>query len=122
MAVCRRDRLECDGYLRITGRLKDIVIRKGERFSVRELEELIAGHPAVADAVVLALPDARTGERACAVVTLRAGTGLSLSELTALRDGGVAAQKLPEQLEVVAELPRTDSGKVHRAVLKARFQ
>lgn len=57
------------------------------------------------------------------LVTLRAGAVLSLAELTAfLRDGGAAAQKLPEQLEVVAELPRTDSGKVHRPVLKARFQ
>jgi acyl-CoA synthetase (AMP-forming)/AMP-acid ligase II len=115
-------RLDRDGYLRVTGRLKDIVIRKGEKFSVRELEQLIAGHPAVADAVVLALPDPRTGERACAVVTLRAGALLSLAELAAfLRAGGVAAQKLPEQLEVVAELPRTDSGKVHRAALRARY-
>jgi cyclohexanecarboxylate-CoA ligase len=116
-------RLDRDGYLRITGRLKDIVIRKGEKFSVRELEELIAAHPAVADAVVLALPDPRTGERACAVVALHAGAVLTLAELTAfLRGGGVVAQKLPEQLEVVAELPRTDSGKVHRAALKARYE
>ena len=77
-------RLDARGYLRITGRLKDIVIRKGEKFSVRELEELIARHPAVAEVAVLALPDPRTGERACAVVVLRAGAALTLAELAAL--------------------------------------
>jgi cyclohexanecarboxylate-CoA ligase len=115
--------LDAAGYLRVTGRLKDIVIRKGEKFSVRELEEIIARHPAVAAAAVLALPDARTGERACAVVALRSGATLTLGELTAfLRAAGLAAQKLPEQLELVAELPRTESGKIHRAALKARFE
>jgi acyl-CoA synthetase (AMP-forming)/AMP-acid ligase II len=115
-------RLDAGGYLRITGRLKDIVVRKGEKFSVRELEEMIARHPAVADVAVLAVPDARSGERACAVVVLRAAAALTLDQLTGfLRDAGLAAQKLPEQLEIVAELPRTESGKVHRAALQARF-
>jgi len=114
--------LDAAGYLRITGRLKEIVIRKGEKFSVREIEELIARHPAVAEAAVLALPDPRTGERACAVVTLRAGAVLNLDALTRfLRSEGLPAQKLPEQLEVVSELPHTESGKIHRAALKARF-
>jgi cyclohexanecarboxylate-CoA ligase len=114
--------LDAGGYLRISGRLKDIVVRKGEKFSVRELEEVIARHPAVADVAVLALPDPRSGERACAVVALRAAATLTLDELTRfLRAEGLAAQKLPEQLEIVAELPRTDSGKVQRAALKARF-
>ena len=114
--------LDAAGYLRITGRLKDIVIRKGEKFSVRELEELIVRHPSVADAAVLALADASTGERACAVVTLRPGATLTLAELSGfLRLRGLAAQKLPEQLEVVPELPRTDSGKVHRAALKKQL-
>jgi cyclohexanecarboxylate-CoA ligase len=110
--------LDAAGYLRVTGRLKDIVIRKGEKFSVRELEELITRHPAVADAAVIALPDSRTGERACAVVTLRPHATLTLAQLVEfLRDAGLATQKLPEQLEVLAELPRTDSGKVSRVEL-----
>jgi cyclohexanecarboxylate-CoA ligase len=114
--------LDVAGYLRITGRLKDIVVRKGEKFSVRELEELIARHPAVADVAVLAVPDPRSGERACAVVALHAPAALTLAELTRfLRDAGLAVQKLPEQLEIVDAFPRTDSGKIHRAVLKARF-
>jgi cyclohexanecarboxylate-CoA ligase len=114
-------RLDAAGYLLITGRLKDIVIRKGEKFSVREVEEVIARHPSVAEAAVLALPDPRTGERACAFVALRPGAALTLAELTAfLRREGLAVQKLPEQLEIVAALPRTDSGKIQRAALKAR--
>ncbi len=114
--------IDGSGYLRITGRIKEIVIRKGEKISVREVEELIARHPAVAEAAVLALPDPRTGERACAVVVLRAAATLTREELTSfLRAAGLAAQKLPEQLEIVAAIPRTDSGKIHRPALRARF-
>jgi cyclohexanecarboxylate-CoA ligase len=114
--------IDAAGYLRVTGRLKDIVIRKGEKFSIVELEALVARHPSVAEVAVLALPDARTGERACAVVTLRPHTALTLPDLASfLRAADVAVQKIPEQLEVVDVLPRTDSGKIHRAALKQRF-
>jgi cyclohexanecarboxylate-CoA ligase len=114
-------RLDAAGYLVITGRLKDIVIRKGEKFSVREVEELIARHPSVAEAAVVAAPDPRSGERACAFIVLRPGAVLALADLTAfLRGQGLATQKLPEQLELVDALPRTESGKIHRAALKAR--
>jgi cyclohexanecarboxylate-CoA ligase len=114
--------LDARGYLRVTGRLKDIVIRKGEKFSVRELEELIMRHPSVADAAVVALPDPRTGERACAVVVLQPGAALTLAQLIEfLRAEGLAAQKLPEQLDAMAELPRTDSGKIGRAELVKRL-
>ena len=116
-------RVDARGYLRLTGRVKDIVIRKGEKFSVRELEELIAIHPAVAEAAVLAMADPRSGERACAVVMLRPGAVLTLRELTDfLRARGLATYKLPEQLEIVSDLPRTDSGKIHRAALKRTFE
>jgi cyclohexanecarboxylate-CoA ligase len=112
-------RLDAEGYLRITGRLKEIVVRKGEKFSLRELEELIARHPAVADVAVVAMPDPVTGERACAVVVLRDDQPLTLAEISEfLTAAGLARQKLPEQLEVVRNLPRTDSGKVQRAELK----
>ena len=113
--------VDATGYLRITGRIKEIVIRKGEKFSLREIEEAIARHPAVAEAAVVALPDPRSGERACAVVVPRSGATLTLAELsTFLVAAGLARQKLPEQLELVAALPRTDSGKVHRAALRDR--
>ena len=114
-----------DGYLRITGRLKDIVIRKGEKISVRELEELIAAPPGGrrgrgrAGAARCAHRRARLRRRDPA---RRRRGSRSPSSPRFLRAGGVAAQKLPEQLEIVAELPRTESGKVHRAALKARYE
>jgi cyclohexanecarboxylate-CoA ligase len=114
--------VDAAGYLRITGRLKEIVIRKGEKFSLAEIEAAIARHPAVAEAAVVAVPDAQSGERACAVVVLHRGGALALDELaTFLHAAGLARQKVPEQLEIVDALPRTDSGKVHRAALRARF-
>jgi len=114
--------LDARGYLRITGRIKEIVIRKGEKFSLRELEDAIAAHPAVAEVAVIALPDAATGERVCAVVVLRGGATLTVAELSAgLAAAGLARQKHPEQLERVDALPRTDSGKLHRAALVRRF-
>jgi acyl-CoA synthetase (AMP-forming)/AMP-acid ligase II len=107
------------GYLRICGRIKEIVIRKGEKISVREVEELVARHPAVSDAAVVAVPDADTGERACAAVVLRDGASLTLAELGEfLIAAGLAKQKLPERLAVVSALPRTESGKIQRAALR----
>ena len=115
--------LDAGGYLRITGRLKEIIVRKGEKISVREVEELIAAHPAVAEVAVVALPDAETGERACAAVVLSAGAALTLSDLTAfLAAKGLARPKHPEQLEIVAALPHTESGKVAKAVLIATLK
>jgi len=106
------------GYLRITGRLKDIIIRKGEKISVKEIEDLIAEHPAVAEVAVIPRADPVTGERACAMVRLRPSATLDLPALTAfLAAKGLAKQKWPEQLEVVADFPRTDSGKIQRAKL-----
>lgn len=115
--------VDAEGYLRITGRLKEIVVRKGEKISVREVEELIAQHPAVAEVAVVALPDADTGERACAAVVLRPGASLSLADLGAhLARRGLARPKHPEQLEIVAALPRTDSGKIAKSVLVASLR
>jgi acyl-CoA synthetase (AMP-forming)/AMP-acid ligase II len=114
--------LDAAGYLRITGRLKDIIIRKGEKISVKEVEDLIAAHPAVAEVAVIALPDPDTGERACAVVRLRPDSSVDLAALSAfLAAHGLAKQKWPERLEVVEEFPHTESGKILRAVLKERF-
>jgi cyclohexanecarboxylate-CoA ligase len=114
--------LDAAGYLRITGRLKEIVIRKGEKISVKEVEDAIAAHPAVAEVVVIPCPDADTGERACAIVRPRAGQSVDLPGLRVfLSARGLARQKWPEQLEVVADFPRTDSGKILRSKLKEQF-
>jgi acyl-CoA synthetase (AMP-forming)/AMP-acid ligase II len=111
-----------DGNVRITGRLKDIVIRNAENISVLEIEEMLFRHPAVADASVLGLPDARTGERVCAVVVLRPGGTLDLQDLRAHCEAeGLARQKCPEQLEIVDELPRNPMGKVVKPELRRRF-
>jgi cyclohexanecarboxylate-CoA ligase len=110
--------LDGDGYLRITGRLKEIVIRKGEKISIRELEEAIARHPGVREVAVVPVPDPASGERACAVVVARADADLGLGSVCDfLAAQGVARLKHPEQLVVTDALPRTESGKVARAAL-----
>lgn len=114
-------RLTPSGHLVLTGRLKDVIIRKGENISAKEIEDLLAGHPAVGDVAVIGLPDAERGELVCAVVERRPGAAeLTLPELVArLRAAGLAPHKLPERLEVVDALPRNDT---LRKVLKYRLR
>ncbi|WP_405728152.1 AMP-binding protein [Streptomyces sp. NBC_01537] len=117
-------RLTDDGYLVLTGRLKDIIIRKGENISAKEIEELLYAHPGVADAAVIGLPDPERGERVCAVIEQPAGAErLALADITAyLREAGLATQKLPEQLETVDALPRNETlRKVLKYKLRERF-
>jgi non-ribosomal peptide synthetase component E (peptide arylation enzyme) len=115
--------LDAAGYLRITGRLKDIIIRKGENVSARELEDLLATHPALAEVAVVAVPEPVAGEIACAVVRCRAGTRApTLAELGAyLTERGLSRRKLPERLEVVDDFPRTASGKIVKRALRERL-
>lgn len=111
--------VDSGGYLTVTGRKKDIIIRKGEKISAAELEAAIARHPSVTDVAVAAIPDPVTGERACAYTLLRTGAALSLGELCDfLREQGFSNQKLPESLEIVTDLPRTASGKVQKHRLR----
>jgi acyl-CoA synthetase (AMP-forming)/AMP-acid ligase II len=115
-------RLDAEGFLSVTGRLKEIIIRNGEKISAKEIEDLLYAHPRIAEAAVIGLPDAKTGERCCAVVVPRDGARVDLAELVRYcRDAGLARQKLPEQLEIVAELPRNASGKVRKYELRRRF-
>ncbi|MFJ3954715.1 class I adenylate-forming enzyme family protein [Streptomyces libani] len=118
-------RLRPDGHLVLTGRLKDIIIRKGENISAQEIEDLLHTHPAVAEAAVIGLPDRERGERVCAVVTPAdpAAPPLTLAGLTAhLRAAGLMTQKLPEQLETVGALPRGGPlSKVLKTVLRERY-
>jgi cyclohexanecarboxylate-CoA ligase len=113
-------RLDADGYVRITGRTKDIIIRGGENVPVVEVEQLIYQHPAILEVAVVAMPDPRLGERACAFVTLREGASLTLKELTDfLEQRKLARNYLPERLEVLPNLPKTPSGKIQKVVLRA---
>jgi acyl-CoA synthetase (AMP-forming)/AMP-acid ligase II len=113
--------MDQDGRIRVTGRIKDIVIRGGENISVREIEELLADHPAVAAVAVIGYPDARLGERCCAVVVPAvAAAAPALDDLCSfLRQQGVAKFKLPERLCLVDALPMTSTGKVKKAELRA---
>ncbi len=112
-------RMDADGYVRITGRSKDIIIRGGENVPVVEIEGLVYKHPAVADVAIVAMPDERLGERACAFVTTKPGAALTLAELTAFLLGqGISKNYLPEHLEVVEALPRTASGKIQKFQLR----
>jgi acyl-CoA synthetase (AMP-forming)/AMP-acid ligase II len=115
--------LDADGYVVVTGRLKDVIIRHGENISARELEDLLHANPAVREVAVIGLPDPVTGERACAVlVPADPQAPPTLAELAAwLIARNLAKQKLPEQLELVAELPRNATGKVLKQDLRARL-
>jgi cyclohexanecarboxylate-CoA ligase len=112
-------RMDADGYIRIAGRSKDIIIRGGENIPVVEVEGLLFRHPAVAEVAIVGFPDIRLGERACAFVRLREGASLTLPEVTAyLEAQRMARQYMPERLEVVQELPRTPSGKIQKFKLR----
>jgi cyclohexanecarboxylate-CoA ligase len=108
-----------EGYIRIAGRVKDILIRGGENVPVVEIENLLYKHPAVAAVAVVGFPDARLGERGCAFIVPRPGSSIDLATVQAyLREARMAKQFWPERVEVVAELPRTASGKIQKFKLK----
>ena len=108
-----------DGYIRITGRAKDIIIRGGENIPVVEVEDVLYRHPAIAEVAVVGVPDDRLGERGCAFITLQAGGNLALGEMIRYLDGkGTAKQYWPEYLKIIKEMPRTPSGKVQKFKLR----
>ena len=112
------------GHLVLTGRLKDVIIRKGENISAKEVEDLLHRHPAVRDVAVIGLPDAERGERVCAVVEQPpAAEALTLEAVTSyLRAEGLSVHKLPEQVEVVDALPRNETlRKVLKYKLRERY-
>lgn len=104
-------RLRPDGHLVLTGRLKDVIIRKGENISAKELEDLLFTHPKVGDVAVVGLPDDERGELVCAVVEpAEDGARLTFDELVAFcREAGLMTQKIPERLEVLDRLPRNET-------------
>jgi acyl-CoA synthetase (AMP-forming)/AMP-acid ligase II len=116
--------LRADSHLVVTGRLKDVIIRKGENISAREIEDVLVAHPKVRDVAVIGLPDAERGELVCAVVELADGAAdLEFSEMVdACRAAGLMTQKIPERLEIVDALPRNDTlQKVVKQTLRERF-
>jgi acyl-CoA synthetase (AMP-forming)/AMP-acid ligase II len=116
-------RLDRDGFLTVTDRKKDLIIRGGENISSVEVEEVLLRHPAVAAAAAVAMPDPTYGEKVCAFVELTPGSALTLAEVGEhFARAGVARQKTPERLEVLAQLPRNASGKVRKFELRAQLR
>ncbi|HBK2361511.1 medium-chain fatty-acid--CoA ligase [Escherichia coli] len=115
--LCRMDEA---GYIKITGRKKDIIVRGGENISSREVEDILLQHPKIHDACVVAMPDERLGERSCAYVVLKAPHhSLSLEEVLAFFSRKrVAKYKYPEHIVVIEKLPRTASGKIQKFLLR----
>ena len=114
-----RATLDRDGYVSITGRSKDIIIRGGENIPVVEVENLLYAHPKIAGVSIVAMADPRLVERCCAVVIPREGQSLTLAEITAyLESQQLARHKFPERLEIVSEFPMTPSGKVQKYRLR----
>ncbi len=114
--------VDSEGYVIITGRLKDVIIRHGENISAKEVEDLLYTHPAIADVAVIGLPDPKTGERACAVVAVKEGEVFDFDTMVDfLRGKELRTQAIPEQLEVVDTVPRNPAGKILKTALRERF-
>jgi cyclohexanecarboxylate-CoA ligase len=113
-------KLEAEGHLVLVGREKDLIIRKGESISPSEIEEVLAQHPAIGDVAVIGLPDDRSGERTCAVIQLREPA--DLLDLAQVREhcraSGLSPAKFPEELVVVAEMPKTPTLKIRKQTLR----
>jgi acyl-CoA synthetase (AMP-forming)/AMP-acid ligase II len=117
-----RGRIDADGNVAVTGRIKDAIIRNAENISALEIEGVLATHPGVADVAVIGVPDPRTGERVCAVVVPAAGSDVTLAVLAEhCAAQGLSRHKSPERVELVEALPRNLTGKVLKNELRARF-
>lgn len=115
-------RIDADGFLTITDRKKDIIVRGGENISSKQVEDVMLTHPAVAEVAAIGAPDDRYGERVCVFVVLRPDASLSLAEVQAhFASAGLAKQKTPERLELTDALPRTAAGKIQKFELRARL-
>ncbi|MET0378230.1 MAG: acyl-CoA synthetase, partial [Spongiibacteraceae bacterium] len=115
--------LDADGYLTITDRKKDIIIRGGENISSREVEECMQRHPAVLEAAAVAMPDARLGEKVCIVVVLGPSMTLDMHMVAEhFAQSGLAKQKTPERIVEIEALPRNAAGKVQKEVLRKNLQ
>jgi non-ribosomal peptide synthetase component E (peptide arylation enzyme) len=115
--------VEASGHVRITGRLKDVIIRNGENISALEVEQTLASHPSIRDVAVLGLPDARTGERCCAFIEVEMGQGAP--DVTAIAEhclaAGLAKWKCPEHVEALLAIPRDGLGKIDKRGLREQL-
>jgi fatty-acyl-CoA synthase len=113
--------MDDDGYVQITGRIKDMVIRGGENIYPREIEEFLYTHPDILDAQVIGVPDEKYGEELMAWIRLReGGTDFTVDDLRAFADGKIARHKIPRYVHVVDEFPMTVTGKVRKVQMRER--
>ena len=114
--------LDAENYVTVVGRKKDIIIRKGENISAKEVEDLVAELPQVRQCAVIGLPDGERGEMMVAVCVLEPGTALTLPDIAAhLTAAGIARQKYPERLELLGAMPTNAAGKIRKVDLRAMF-
>jgi acyl-CoA synthetase (AMP-forming)/AMP-acid ligase II len=109
--------MDSDGYLRLVGRLKEIIIRSGENISPREIDETLLAHPAVTEAVAFAVPNSTHGEEPSAAVVV--SVPIKASELVAFCREHLASYKCPKIIHIVDEIPRTATGKIQRRMVSA---
>jgi cyclohexanecarboxylate-CoA ligase len=116
-------KLRSDGHLTLTGRLKDVIVRKGENISAKEIEDLLYTHPSVTEVAVIGVPDPERGEMVCAVVQLADGAaGLELDDVVVFcRQAGLMTQKIPERIEIRTEWPRAGTGKIVKKALREEY-
>uniref|UniRef100_A0A2H1WA28 Medium-chain acyl-CoA ligase ACSF2, mitochondrial n=1 Tax=Spodoptera frugiperda TaxID=7108 RepID=A0A2H1WA28_SPOFR len=107
-----------DGYGRIVGRLKDIIVRGGENIAPKEIEDLLITHPDIEDCQVIGIPDERLGEELCAVLRVREGASVTVDDVRRHCDGHIARFKIPRVLKTIEEFPKTASGKIQKYRLK----
>jgi fatty-acyl-CoA synthase len=110
--------MDANGYVRITGRIKDIIIRGGENIAPKEIEDLLRAHPKIADVYVYGIPDERLGEEVAAAIRLKPGESSSLEEITSFCQGRIAKFKIPRSVRFVDAFPMTASGKVQKYKLR----
>jgi acyl-CoA synthetase (AMP-forming)/AMP-acid ligase II len=115
--------IDAEGFLSVIGRKKEIIIRGGLNIAPSEIEALIRRHPAVVDVAVVGIADERLGEKTCACIVTREGSDLDLDQLVShLTEAGLATFKLPQRLELFAELPKTPTGKIQKFELVERLE
>jgi cyclohexanecarboxylate-CoA ligase len=116
--------VDSGGYVRVTGRIKDIILRNAENISAVEIENVLISYPGIEDVTVIGLPDPRTGERCCAIVVMADGAPpVTLADLAAhCKKRGLAAYKIPEQLQILESLPRNAMGKILKHELRRQLQ
>jgi fatty-acyl-CoA synthase len=110
--------MDDEGYLQITGRLKDMIIRGGENIYPREIEEFLYTHPKIFDVQIVGVPDEKFGEQVAAFIKVKEGEHLSAEEVKSYCTGKISRFKIPYYVEIVDEYPMTASGKIQKFKLK----